>query len=60
MAHVISAVEQEYRKMGRLVLEREFGHMATDGRIVRTGPLPVRAFGEAVFDVIEQQGERTI
>ncbi len=25
MAHVIAAVEQEYRKLGRLVLEREFG-----------------------------------
>ena len=22
----VSAVEQEYRKLGRLVLEREFGH----------------------------------
>jgi SpoVK/Ycf46/Vps4 family AAA+-type ATPase len=26
MAQLIAAVEQEYRKMGRLVLEREFGH----------------------------------
>jgi hypothetical protein len=26
MEQVISAVEQEYRKLGRLVLEREFGH----------------------------------
>ena len=26
MAQVIAAVEQEYRKLGRLVLEREFGH----------------------------------
>jgi AAA+ superfamily predicted ATPase len=25
MAHLIAAVEQEYRKLGRLVLEREFG-----------------------------------
>ena len=25
MAHVVSAVEQEYRKLGRLVLEKEFG-----------------------------------
>ncbi|HVN12185.1 MAG TPA: hypothetical protein VMT69_08820, partial [Kineosporiaceae bacterium] len=25
MTHVIAAVEQEYRKLGRLVLEREFG-----------------------------------
>ena len=25
MPEVISAVEQEYRKLGRLVLEREFG-----------------------------------
>lgn len=25
MAHLVAAVEQEYRKMGRLVLEREFG-----------------------------------
>jgi hypothetical protein len=25
MQHVIAAVEQEYRKLGRLVLEREFG-----------------------------------
>jgi hypothetical protein len=25
MAQVIAAVEQEYRKLGRLVLEREFG-----------------------------------
>ena len=23
---VVAAVEQEYRKLGRLVLEREFGH----------------------------------
>ena len=26
MQHIIAAVEQEYRKLGRLVLEREFGH----------------------------------
>jgi SpoVK/Ycf46/Vps4 family AAA+-type ATPase len=26
MLQVIAAVEQEYRKLGRLVLEREFGH----------------------------------
>lgn len=26
MAHVIAAVAQEYRKLGRLVLEKEFGH----------------------------------
>jgi hypothetical protein len=26
MAQLIAAVEQEYRKLGRLVLEREFGH----------------------------------
>ena len=26
MLQVVSAVEQEYRKLGRLVLEREFGH----------------------------------
>ena len=25
MEHLITAVEQEYRKLGRLVLEREFG-----------------------------------
>jgi hypothetical protein len=25
MAHVIAAVAQEYRKLGRLVLEKEFG-----------------------------------
>ncbi len=25
MAHIVSAVEQEYRKLGRLVLEKEFG-----------------------------------
>jgi hypothetical protein len=25
MLHLVAAVEQEYRKMGRLVLEREFG-----------------------------------
>ena len=25
MTHVVVAVEQEYRKLGRLVLEREFG-----------------------------------
>ena len=25
MTHVVTAVEQEYRKLGRLVLEREFG-----------------------------------
>ena len=26
MAHVVAAVAQEYRKLGRLVLEKEFGH----------------------------------
>ena len=26
MQQLITAVEQEYRKLGRLVLEREFGH----------------------------------
>jgi hypothetical protein len=25
MSEVVTAVEQEYRKLGRLVLEREFG-----------------------------------
>ena len=25
MAHVIAAVAQEYRKLGRLVLDKEFG-----------------------------------
>jgi SpoVK/Ycf46/Vps4 family AAA+-type ATPase len=29
MRHVISAVEQEYRKLGRLVLEKEFGSYLT-------------------------------
>jgi SpoVK/Ycf46/Vps4 family AAA+-type ATPase len=29
MAHLIAAVEQEYRKLGRLVLEREFGRYLT-------------------------------
>jgi len=32
MAQVIAAVEQEYRKLGRLVLEREFGHYYADLR----------------------------
>jgi hypothetical protein len=32
MAQVIAAVEQEYRKLGRLVLEREFGHYFADLR----------------------------
>ena len=26
MSHVVPAVAQEYRKLGRLVLEKEFGH----------------------------------
>jgi ATPase family associated with various cellular activities (AAA) len=32
MGHLIAAVQQEYRKLGRLVHEREFGHYLTPGR----------------------------
>jgi hypothetical protein len=33
MAELIAAVQQEYRKLGRLVLEREFGpYLARGGR----------------------------
>ena len=31
MADLIAAVQQEYRKLGRLVVEQEFGHYLTTG-----------------------------
>jgi hypothetical protein len=38
MAELISAVAAEYRKMGRLVLEREFGPYLTK-TVVPTSPV---------------------
>ena len=44
MAELIAAVEQEYRKLGRLVLEREFGRVPGAAPLTAPTRCPIGAF----------------